>query len=440
MKKLPLLARASLLLSGLVVPSFAAGDILIRVDVSQVNAVATKHGLKIDKQLKSGEGVYLASVSNGASPAAVVQALKLNSAVQGAELNQTLSLPKHPASKQTQIKGGKCATTALVVGKTRYISQNAVEITCLANAQKQYGGGSAGVHVAVIDTAVDGNHPVLSGVTDPGFDAVKDKLGPVRINQETSPFVDQETSPFVDSAGNYIVNQETSPFVDQETSPFVDQETSPFVDKIPPGYGHGTMVAGIVHLVAPNVRIVPIRAFDDSGSGKIADVIQAIYWAVANGVDVINMSFSAPDYSPELAKAIQAALNANIICVASVSNAGSTAPVYPAALASVIGVGATKDDDTAASFSDYGWDVKLAAPGVFIYSPYPNNAYAYNSGTSFSTPLVSGTAALLKSANRNTTPAAAAFFLNSTADATRGFMTRAGRLDVLGADRAANKR
>ena len=102
---------------------------------------------------------------------------------------------------------------------------------------------------------------------DPGFDAINDKPGPVDINQETSPFVDQETSPFVDSAGNYVVNQETSPFVDQETSPFVDQETSPFVDRIPPGFGHGTMVAGIVHLVAPNVRIVPIRAFDDNGSG-----------------------------------------------------------------------------------------------------------------------------------------------------------------------------
>ena len=134
-------------------------------------------------------------------------------------------------------------------------------------------------------------------VTDAGFDAINDKPGPVGINQETSPFVDQETSPFVDSAGNYVVNQETSPFVDQETSPFVDQETSPFVDQIPPGFGHGTMVAGIVHLVAPNVRIVPIRAFDDNGSGTMADVIQSINWAVANGADVINMSFSAPQLS-----------------------------------------------------------------------------------------------------------------------------------------------
>ena len=189
------------------------------------------------------------------------------------------------------------------------------------------------------------------------------------------------------AAGNYVVNQETSPFVDQETSPFVDQETSPFVDQIPPGFGHGTMVAGIVHLVAPNVRIVPIRAFDDNGGGTMADVIQAINWAVASAVDVINMSFSAPHRSRELDAAIQAAIDANVICVASVANSGSASPVYPAALKGVIGVGATNSDDTAASFSDYGASVELGAPGVAIYSPYPNNAYASASGTSFATPF-----------------------------------------------------
>ena len=268
----------------------------------------------------------------------------------------------------------------------------------------------------------------------------QNKVGPVAINQETSPFVDQETSPFVDGAGNYVVNQETSPFVDQETSPFVDQETSPFVDQIPPGFGHGTMVAGIVHLVAPNVRIVPVRAFDDNGSGTMADVIQSINWAVANGADVINMSFSAPSYSRELDQAIQAAVAANVICVASVSNSGSTAPVYPAALRSVIGVGATNNDDTAAFFSDYGSDVALAAPGVAIYSPYPNNAYASANGTSFATPFVAGAAALLKSIDRNTNPGVAASYLDLGADSATGFLTKAGRLDVLKTDRKATSK
>jgi subtilisin family serine protease len=439
MRKLQVVFRAGLLILTLAASSFAAGDLLLRVDASAIAAVAKQYGLKIDKQLK-GSDVYVVTVPAGLSPAAILQALKFNSQVRNVEPNQKVSLTKRPASSQYMSKGSGCAPTALVDGKLRYTSQSAVGIVCLADAQKQFGAGSPGVHVAVIDTAVDYQHPVLSGVLDPGYDAIQDKIGPVGVNQETSPFVDQETSPFVDSAGNVVVNQETSPFVDQETSPFVDQETSPFVDQIPPGYGHGTMVAGIVHLVAPNVRIVPVRAFDDTGSAAIADVIQAINWAVANGADVLNMSFSTPVYSAELDAAIQNAVSKNVICVASVSNAHTTDPVYPAALKTVIGVGATNDDDTAASFTDYGLDVAFTAPGVSIYSPYPNNAYAYSSGTSFSTPFVAGTAALLKSVNRNTTLNSAASYLDAGSDPTKGFLPKAGRLDVLSTERLANKK
>jgi subtilisin family serine protease len=437
MKTIDLLSRAILLIS-LAGSSFAANDLLLRVDPSAVQAVAKQYGLKIEKQLKSGGGVYVASLPAGASNAAVLQALQSDPRVQNAEPNENVVLTKNPKAVQQAPQSAACAPTALVSGKFRYTSQAAVAIVCLSDAQKQFGAGSAGVHVAIIDTAVDATHPVLSGVADPGFDAIKNTPGPVSVNQETSPFVDQETSPFVDAAGNYVVNQETSPFVDQETSPFVDQETSPFVDHIPPGFGHGTMVAGIVHLVAPNVRIVPIRAFDDNGGGTMADVIQSIHWAVANGADVINMSFSAPHHSRELDVAIQAALDANVICVASVSNSGSAAPVYPAALTGVIGVGATNNDDTAASFSDYGASVELAAPGVAIYSPYPNNAYASASGTSFATPFVAGAAALLKSIDRNATPRAAAASLDHGADTANGFVSKAGRLDVLRSDRAAS--
>jgi subtilisin family serine protease len=440
MKKLRLLVRCSVLTVTLAASGFAAGDLLLRVDPSAIDSVVRQHGLKIEKKLDSSSGVYVVSVVSGQSPAAVLQALKSNSQVRNVEVNQRLALTKRPASPQQAAKAGRCAPTALVDGKYRYTSQNAVAIVCLADAQKQFGGGSAGVHVAVIDTAIDYNHPVLAGVLDAGYDAIQDRPGPVNVNQETSPFVDQETSPFVDSAGNVVVNQETSPFVDQETSPFVDQETSPFVDKIPPGYGHGTMVAGIVHLVAPNVRIVPVRAFDDNGSGAMADVIEAINWAVANGADVINMSFSAPVYSAELDSAIQNAVRNNVICVASVSNSHSTSPVFPAALSSVIGVGATDDTDTAASFTDYGAAVALAAPGVWIYSPYPNNAYAYSNGTSFATPFVAGSAALLKSLNRNTSPASVGGYLDAGTDPAKGFASKVGRLDVLDTDRAATRK
>src|SRR5205085_7200936 len=122
-------------------------------------------------------------------------------------------------------------------------------------------------------------------------------------------------------------------------------ETSPFVDSGAKAFGHATMVAGIVHLGAPGVRIIPIRAFKNDGFGSMADVVQAIYWAVDHGADVINMSFGSPDSSPELEAAIQYAASNKVICVASVSNQNSTAPSYPAALKNVIAVAATDQFD-----------------------------------------------------------------------------------------------
>ena len=172
----------------------------------------------------------------------------------------------------------------------------------------------------------------------------------------------------------------------------------------------------------------------------MADVVQSIYWAVEHGADVINMSFSTPQYSRELEIAIRAAIDAKVICVASVSNSHSTTAVYPAALTDVVGVGATNDDDTAASFTDYGSAAEVGAPGVWIYSPYPNNAYAYSSGTSFAAPFVAGTAALLKSIDRNTTPGYATSYINAGTDPAKGFRPRVGRLNVLNTDRRASDR
>ena len=112
--------------------------------------------------MKGGDGIYVVSVPNGALSADVLQALKSNSAVVNAEPNQKVILIKNPKLVQQQVKTRNCATTATIPGKFRYTSQAAVGIVCLADAQKQFGGGSAGVHVAVIDTAIDATHPVLS--------------------------------------------------------------------------------------------------------------------------------------------------------------------------------------------------------------------------------------------------------------------------------------
>jgi subtilisin len=121
------------------------------------------------------------------------------------------------------------------------------------------------------------------------------------------------------------------------------------------------------------------------------------------------MSFSASTNSVELSQAIAEANSAGAICVASVANDGSQAAVYPSNIQPVIGVAATTNDDYRAAFSNYGTDVDVAAPGVAVISTYPRNRYAVGWGTSFSTPYVTGTVALMRSvdASENATEATA---------------------------------
>ncbi len=261
--------------------------------------------------------------------------------------------------------------------------------------------------VAVIDTGVDFLHPVLFPVVNfwqgkdftgtgdiTGNSDLTQETSPV-VDQETSPVVDQETSPVVDGSGTIILNQETSPVVDQETSPVVDSA-------MPPDFGHGTMVAGIVHLVAPSARILPIKAFGSNGTGTLANVIAAIYYAAQQGATVINMSFGGPQDSPALEAAIDYAEDQGIICVAAVANSDSPAVQYPAGSQGVIGVASTNNQDQRSSFSNWGSDVDLAAPGEAIVTTFPFGRYALGWGTSFATPYVSGTVALLQSIKPNT--------------------------------------
>jgi subtilisin family serine protease len=159
-------------------------------------------------------------------------------------------------------------------------------------------------------------------------------------------------------------------------------------------------------------------------------------------VDVINMSFHVvadgtnADSIAQLNKAISDVCAVPIVCVASVSNSGGTADVYPSAWKGVFAVAASTLDDHVWVSSDYGNAVDLASPGVDIWSPYPGSHYGRNSGTSFATPLTAGTVALLKTLSHNLSPSDAASHLMTTADPllpTNGLRPSFGRLDAQGA-------
>lgn len=186
---------------------------------------------------------------------------------------------------------------------------------------------------------------------------------------------------------------------------------------------HGTHVAGIIGAtfddrgvvgVAPAVNLMPIDIFEGENA-KISDAIRGISHAVKNGAKVINMSFGTYDRNSALEAALQDARSKGVTLVAAAGNDDIDAPFYPAAYKDVLAVGAVTMDNGIADFTNYGSFIDVVAPGENIYSSLPNGRYGFMSGTSMSTPIVSGLAALLLSKEPNLSPGMVYARLKSTA-------------------------
>jgi len=265
-----------------------------------------------------------------------------------------------------------------------YVHQPAFGILGLAEAHDRYGATGRGITVAVIDTGVDPTHPVLSPVLLPGYDFTRNRDGGSErddVNQSTMTVLDQSQPGWV--------NQSTMAVLDQSTMAVLDNPEFR-------AFGHGTIVAGVIHLAAPRAKILPLKAFRADGSGALSDVLRALYRASFDGAKIINMSFSFDSSSRELQRAIDYVTLRGAIAVASAGNDGQRINVYPASYSNVMGVAATTDWDVLSDFSNYGPSVAwVAAPGEAIVSTYPFGSYAAAWGTSFSSPLAAGTAALI---------------------------------------------
>ncbi|MEH7436767.1 S8 family peptidase [Neobacillus drentensis] len=174
--------------------------------------------------------------------------------------------------------------------------------------------------------------------------------------------------------------------------------------------GHGTHVAGTMAAtinqkgvvgVAPEANLLIVKVLDRNGSGQYEWIINGIYYAIEQKVDIISMSLGGPEDVPELHEAIQKAVENNILVVCAAGNEGdgqdSTDEFgYPGSYNEVISVGAINLERQISDFTNSNNEVDLVAPGENILSTYLKGKYAKLSGTSMATPHVSGALALLK--------------------------------------------
>ncbi|MFA6194169.1 MAG: S8 family serine peptidase [Patescibacteria group bacterium] len=271
--------------------------------------------------------------------------------------------------------------------------------------------GSPDMVIAVIDSGIQVNHPDLK---DNIWKNAREIFGN-NIDDDGNGFID-------DVSGWDFVNNAPDP------SPKFT------VGWTEAGVSHGTMVAGIIAARGNNsegvagitwqAQIMALKVLNDKGEGKLSNVIRAIDYAIANGADIINLSFVSFTYSDGMQEAIRRAHKAGIMIVAAAGNEQADGvgydiektPIYPACYDGeligenmVIGVAATDALDQKAKFSSYGSRcVDLVAPGISFFSAvtagsvvdFSNKLYdGYWSGTSMAAPQVTATLALIAQAN-----------------------------------------
>jgi hypothetical protein len=238
--------------------------------------------------------------------------------------------------------------------------------------------------VAVLDTGVDSGHPELAQSVLPfGFDFIDDDANPADVGNGVDDDGDGTTDEMV---------------------------------------GHGTFVAGLVLLTAPDAKILPVRILDTEGTGDEWLLVRGLYYAIDRGVEVINLSLSSTYDTTAVRQAVAEAARNGIMVVAAAGNLGhdtprefpamdeaelrDPAPGEPREITGALGVAAVDDGDVKAPFSNFHRKLSLSAPGAGglgadpaerIVSAGPKGVYAAWEGTSFATAFVSGTAALIRS-------------------------------------------
>ncbi|HEY3368704.1 MAG TPA: S8 family serine peptidase [Symbiobacteriaceae bacterium] len=210
--------------------------------------------------------------------------------------------------------------------------------------------------------------------------------------------------------------------------------------------GHGTHVAGIIAAAAgawaedgrpPGIVLHPVKIFDQTGFGRIGDIVSGLYWCAEYGMDLINLSFGTDlKTSRTLQKAIVDVESAGILLVSAAGNDGRKGAVdFPGRYPEVLAVAACTRKDELAPFSSTGPEVELIAPGAGVLSLAAGGGYARMSGTSMAAPHVTAAAALLLGMEPQLAPRSVRERLTATAEWLPTVPARAQGAGLLRADR-----
>jgi subtilisin family serine protease len=304
-------------------------------DINQQYGTTTK---EVIDTVASMYLAYLLSAPDSVSEDSLAAEISLNSTVVYCAPNYYLDAPEPVQRSQPFLD---------VIGGDDEVQSQAAAIRLDLSTAQTLSTGS-GTQVAVIDVGVNATQPMLAGSVLTGVD-----------------YVDQDT----------VANDEPGGVAS----------------------GHGTFIAGIIKLVAPDVQIVPYRVLDTLGRGDGFSITRAVIDAVQRGCEVINISMVMAGKHPSLDAAIEYARSNDVLVVAAAGNDSTDTPRFPADDSYCLGVAGVDSADLKADFSNFGSHVDVCGPSVYIKGPFLDSSYARWKGTSFAAPFVAGTAALLYS-------------------------------------------